>query len=92
MPAGAAAAAAGGPPHSQALPNTRLPRTRLRTRTARNYGETQIFNNPHPQDTMAEMATDIKAKRTGEVSASADELFQFINKVGASRTCTACWD
>ena len=33
------------------------------------------------QDTMAEMASDIKAKRTGEVSASADELFQFINKV-----------
>ena len=30
---------------------------------------------------MAEMASDIKAKRTGEVSASADELFQFINKV-----------
>jgi len=34
------------------------------------------------QDTMAEMAKEIKAKRTGEVSASADELFQFINKVG----------
>lgn len=32
------------------------------------------------QDTMAEMASDIKAKRTGEVSASADELFRFINK------------
>jgi hypothetical protein len=29
---------------------------------------------------MAEMASDIKARRTGEVSASADELFQFINK------------
>ena len=27
------------------------------------------------------MATDIKAKRTGEVAASADELFRFINKV-----------
>lgn len=34
-----------------------------------------------PQDTMAEMASDIKAKRTGEVSASADELFRFINRV-----------
>jgi hypothetical protein len=33
------------------------------------------------QDTMAEMARDIKAKRTGEVSASANELYQFINKV-----------
>jgi hypothetical protein len=36
-----------------------------------------------PQDTVAEMAREIKTKRTGEVSASADELFQFINKVGA---------
>lgn len=37
------------------------------------------------QDTMAEMASDIKAKRTGEVSASADELFRFINKARLGR-------
>lgn len=34
---------------------------------------------------MAEMASDIKAKRTGEVSASADELFRFINKARLGR-------
>jgi hypothetical protein len=39
---------------------------------------------PAPQDTVAEMAREIKNKRTGEVSASADELFQFINKVGVA--------
>lgn len=34
---------------------------------------------------MAEMASDIKAKRTGEMSASADELFRFINRVRSPR-------
>jgi len=33
------------------------------------------------QDTVAEMAKNIKAKRTGEMSASADELYTFINRV-----------
>ena len=45
---------------------------------------TQTHTHTHThthQDTVAEMATDIKAKRTGEVAASADELFRFINKV-----------
>lgn len=37
------------------------------------------------QDTMSEMAREIKNKRTGEVSASADELFRFINKVRVSQ-------
>ncbi|KAI8468150.1 MAG: LETM1-domain-containing protein [Monoraphidium minutum] len=41
------------------------------------------------QDTMAEMAKEIKSKRTGEVSASADELFQFINKVRAGAAVDA---
>jgi LETM1 and EF-hand domain-containing protein 1 len=35
------------------------------------------------QDTVQEMAKEIKSKRTGEVSASADELFEFINRVRA---------
>jgi hypothetical protein len=35
---------------------------------------------------MAEMAKEIKTKRTGEVSASADELFQFINTVSEKFT------
>lgn len=35
------------------------------------------------QDTVAEMAKNIKAKRTGEMSASADELYTFINRVRA---------
>jgi hypothetical protein len=34
---------------------------------------------------MSEMAREIKNKRTGEVSASADELFRFINKVRVSQ-------
>jgi hypothetical protein len=33
------------------------------------------------QDTVAEMAKDIKAKRTGEMSATAAELYTFINRV-----------
>ena len=33
------------------------------------------------QDTVAEMAKDIKSKRTGEVQASAEELYKFMNKV-----------
>jgi hypothetical protein len=35
------------------------------------------------QATVAEMAKDIKAKRTGETSASAAELYAFVNRVGA---------
>jgi hypothetical protein len=33
------------------------------------------------QDTVAEMAKDIKAKRTGEMSTNAAELYAFINRV-----------
>ena len=33
------------------------------------------------QDTVAEMAKDIKSKRTGEVQASSEELYKFMNKV-----------
>lgn len=33
------------------------------------------------QDTVAEMAKEIKATRSGRVQASADELYSFINKV-----------
>lgn len=33
------------------------------------------------QDTVAEMAKDIKAKRTGDTSASAAELYAFVNRV-----------
>ncbi|WIA07926.1 hypothetical protein OEZ85_007404 [Tetradesmus obliquus] len=35
------------------------------------------------QDTVAEMAKDIKAKRTGEMSTNAAELYAFINRVRA---------
>lgn len=44
------------------------------------------FPTHHPnthtwQDTVAEMAKDIKAKRTGEMSTNAAELYAFINRV-----------
>jgi hypothetical protein len=39
------------------------------------------------QDTVAEMAKDIKAKRTGDTSASAAELYAFVNRV--RRSCRA---
>ncbi len=35
------------------------------------------------QDTVSEMAKDIKSKRTGAAAASANELYQFMNKVCA---------
>lgn len=35
----------------------------------------------HRQDTVAEMAKDIKAKRTGDTSANAAELYAFVNRV-----------
>ena len=41
------------------------------------------------QDTMAEMAQKIKSKRTGEVSASAGELFAFIGRVRAGQPVDA---
>ena len=51
------------------------------------------------QDTVAEMARDMKRSRTGDVAATADELYNFINKVCVcARTmpyrmdgCCCCW-
>ena len=46
------------------------------------YTATPVLPPSSWQDTVAEMAKDIKAKRTGAAAASAEELYNFMDKVG----------
>ena len=44
-------------------------------------GAALLYANPVPQDTVAEMASDMQKSSSGETATSAEELYHFMQRI-----------